>query len=184
MSGFFAAGCGARWRVHQRTASSATCSSAPRSSKRWVAPGTMTSWAASIRSIADRFNAMTGSSAPPTISSVGADERRRHRPVAAAEAATATAVGKDDEAKCVWRNCQIAIEQGCPGTNLNRGGRCVTGAHIKPPSDRSRADRRHAATSARVARGPVSRPGARRCRTGPGGSQASNGSPVPSRACR
>ena len=61
------------WSANHATASSATRSSAPGSSKRWVAPGTISSRVSHrIRACACRLSSSTCVSAPPTISSVGA----------------------------------------------------------------------------------------------------------------
>jgi len=67
---------GRRWSSNQRAARPATCSSAPGSSNRWEAPGTISIFtSARIAAAAARFIAITGTSSPPTIKSVGAVTR-------------------------------------------------------------------------------------------------------------
>src|SRR6267142_341732 len=71
----------ARFRSNQSRASSATWSSAPGSSKRCVAPGTIASCFSQCScASAVRFSAMTWTSLPPTISRVGARTRVRADP--------------------------------------------------------------------------------------------------------
>lgn len=61
-----------RWVVNQAPASSATCSSVPGSSKRWVAPGITRSSPTSPSSASARLlSVITSSSKPPTSSNVG-----------------------------------------------------------------------------------------------------------------
>ena len=69
-------GRGARKRRHQSVARAQTASSAPGSSKRWVAPGTISSrTSARIPVTARRFRSTTWTSWPPTTRRVGARTR-------------------------------------------------------------------------------------------------------------